>query len=60
MYDIETNQVQTYFTCGYISTKITTTIQQSVLGLFLEQTLLDDKIVIYFVYFVEPEEKFNI
>jgi hypothetical protein len=29
-------------------------------SLSLEQTLLDDRIVIYFVYFVEPEEKFNI
>ena len=35
---------------------MTTAIRQSVLRLFLEPTLLDDKIVIYFVYFVEPEE----
>tara|TARA_B110000116_G_C16351478_1_gene365558 strand:+ start:109 stop:234 length:126 start_codon:yes stop_codon:yes gene_type:complete len=39
---------------------MTTAIRQSVLRLFLEPTLLDDKIVIYFVYFVEPEEKFNV
>jgi hypothetical protein len=29
-------------------------------GLSLEPILLDDGIIIYFVYFVESEEKFNI
>jgi len=42
MYDIETNEVQVYAysTCGSVSAKITTPMQQSVLGLSLEQTLL--------------------
>jgi len=35
-------------------------MEESVLGLSLEQTLLDDRTVIYYVYFVEPEEKFKI
>jgi hypothetical protein len=48
MYDVETNEVQVYAysTCGSGSSKMTTPMQQSVLGLFLEQTLLDDDIAI--------------
>jgi hypothetical protein len=61
-YNIKTYevQVQAYSTCGSISTKMTTPMQQSILGLSLEQTLLDDKIVIYSGYLDESEEKFNI
>jgi hypothetical protein len=44
---------------GYMSTQITTIIQQSILGLSLEPILLDDKITIYFVCLIESEEKFN-
>ena len=42
MYDVKTNEVQVYAysTCGSVSAKITTPMQQSVLGLSLEQTLL--------------------
>jgi hypothetical protein len=38
MYDVETNEVQVYayFTCGSVSAKMTTPMQQSVLGLSLE------------------------
>ena len=39
---------------------MTTPIQQSVLGLSLEQTLLDDDISIYSEFLNESEEKFNI
>jgi hypothetical protein len=39
---------------------MTTPIQQSVLGLSTEQTLLDDDIAIYSVFLDESEEKFNI
>jgi hypothetical protein len=62
MYDVETNEVQVYAysTCGSVSAKITTPMQQSVLGLSLEQTLLDDDIVIYSGFLDESEEKFNI
>jgi YVTN family beta-propeller protein len=62
MYDVDTHevQVQAYSTCGSISAKMTTPMQQSILGLSLEQTLLDDKIVIYSGYLDESEEKFNI
>ena len=50
-YNIKTYevQVQAYSTCGFISAKMITLMQQSILGLSLEQTLLDDKIVVYFV-----------
>jgi hypothetical protein len=62
MYDVETNEVQvyTYSTCGSVSAKMTTPMQQSVLGLSLEQTLLDDDIAIYSGFLDESEEKFNI
>ena len=62
MYDIETNEVQVYAysTCGSVSAKMTTPMQQSVLGLSLEQTLLDDDIAIYSGFLDESEEKFNI
>jgi len=62
MYDIETNKVQVYAysTCGSVSAKMTTPIQQSVLGLSLEHTLLDDDIAIYSGFIDESEEKFNI
>ena len=48
-YNIETNevQVQAYSTCGSVSAKMITLIQQSVLELSTEQTLLDDRIAIY-------------
>jgi len=39
---------------------MTTPMQQSVLGLSTEQTLLDDDIAIYSGFFDESEEKFNI
>lgn len=62
MYDIETNevQVQAYSKCGSISAKMTTPLQQSVLGFSLEQTLLDDDIAIYSGFLDESGEKFNI
>ena len=62
MYDVETNEVQVYAysTCGSVSAKMTTLMQQSVLGLSLEQTLLDDDIAIYSGFLDESEEKFNI
>jgi hypothetical protein len=62
MYDIETNevQVQVYSTCGSILAKMTMPMQQSVLGLSLEQTLLNDDIEIYSGFLDESEEKFNI
>jgi len=62
MYDIETNEVQVYayYTCGSVSDKMTTPMQQSVLGLSLEQTLLDDAIAIYSVFLDESKKKFNI
>jgi len=40
--------------------KMTTPMQQSILGLSLEQTLLDDDISIYSEFLNESEEKFNI
>ena len=62
MYDIKTNEVQVhaYSTCGSVSVKMTTQMQQSVLGLSLEQTLLDDDITIYTGFLDESEEKFDI
>jgi hypothetical protein len=39
---------------------MTTPMQQNVLGLSLEHTLLDDDIAIYFAFLDESEEKFNI
>ena len=62
MHDIKTNevQVQAYSTCGSILAKMTTPMQQSILGLSLEQTLLDDDIEIYSGFLDESEEKFNI
>jgi hypothetical protein len=62
MYDVETNEVQVYVysTCSSVLAKMTTPMQQSVLGLSLEQTLLDDDIAIYSGFLDESEEKFNI
>jgi hypothetical protein len=62
MYDVDTYevQVQAYSTCGSISAKITTPMQQSILGLSTEQTLLDDRITIYSGYLDESDEKFII
>ena len=62
MYDIDTYQVQVqaYSTCGSISAKITTPTQQSILGLSINQTLLDDRVAIYSGYLDESDEKFNI
>tara|TARA_B110000438_G_scaffold14663_1_gene14024 strand:- start:2616 stop:3338 length:723 start_codon:yes stop_codon:yes gene_type:complete len=61
-YNIKTYevQVQAYSTCGSVSAKITTPMQQSVLGLSTEQTLLDDRVAIYSGFLDESEEKFNI
>jgi hypothetical protein len=59
-YNITIYEVQAYSTCGSVSAKMTTPMQQSVLGLSLEQTLLDDNIVIYSRFLDESEEKFNI
>ena len=61
-YDVDTYevQVQAYSTCGSISAKITTPTQQSILGLSVEQTLLDDRVAIYSGYLDESDEKFNI
>ena len=62
MYDIDSYevQVQAYSTCGSISAKMTTPMQQSILGLSTEQTLLDDRITIYSGYLDESDEKFTI
>ena len=62
MYDVETNEVQVhaYSTCGSIQTKMTTPMQQSILGLSTDQPLLDDRIAIYSGFLDESEEKFNI
>ena len=62
MYDVDTHevQVQAYSTCGSISAKMTTPMNQSILGLSTEQTLLDDRIAVYSGYLDESEEKFNI
>ena len=62
MYDVDTYevQVQAYSTCGSISAKITTPTQQSILGLSINQTLLDDRVAIYSGYLDESDEKFNI
>jgi hypothetical protein len=59
-YNIKTYEVQAYSTCGSVSSKMTTPMQQSVLRLSLEQTLLDDDIVIYSGFLDESEEKFKI
>ena len=62
MYNIDTYEVlvQAYSTCGSISAKITTPTQQSILGLSMDQTLLDDRVAIYSGYLDESDEKFNI
>ena len=62
MYNIDTYEVlvQAYSNCGSISAKITTPTQQSILGLSVEQTLLDDRVAIYSGYLDESDEKFNI
>jgi len=59
-YNITIYEVQAYSTCGSVSAKMSTPMQQSVLGLSLEQTLLDDDIAIYSRFLDESEEKFNI
>jgi hypothetical protein len=62
MYDVETNEVQVYAysTCSFVSAKMTTPMQQSVLGLSLEQTLLDDDIAIYSGFLNEPEKNLTL
>ena len=62
MYDIDTYQVlvQAYSTCGSISAKMTTPMQQSILGLSTEQTLLDDRVAIYSGHLDESDKKFTI
>ncbi len=61
-YNIKTYevQVQAYSTCGSVSAKITTPIQQSVLGLSTEQPYLDDMITIYSGFLDDSDEKFHI
>ena len=61
-YNINTFEVQVhaYSTCGSIQTKMTTPMQQSILGLSTDQPLLDDRIAIYSGFLDESEEKFNI
>jgi hypothetical protein len=61
-YDIDTYQVQVqaYSTCGSVSAKITTPMQQSILGLSTEQPYLDDMITIYSGFLDESDEKFHI
>ena len=61
-YNIKTYevQVQAYSTCGSISTKMITPMQQSILGLSTEQPLLEDMITVYSGYLDESDEKFNI
>ena len=61
-YNINTFEVQVhaYSTCGSIQTKMTTPMQQSILGLSTVQPLLDDRIAIYSGFLDESEEKFNI
>ena len=44
----------------HVSAKMTTPIQQSVLGLSTEQPYLDDMITIYSGFLEESEEKFHI
>ena len=62
MYDVDTYevQVQAYSACGSISAKMTTPTQQSILGLSMDQTLLDDRVAIYSGYLDESDEKFTI
>jgi hypothetical protein len=62
MYDVDTYevQVQAYSTCGSISAKMTTPTQQSILGLSMNQTLLDDRIAVYSGSLDESDEKFTI
>jgi len=52
--------VQAYSTCGSISAKMTTPEGQSILGLSMDQPLLDDRIVVYSGTLDESDEKFNI
>ena len=61
-YDTLTHEVQVhaYSTCGSIQTKMTTPMQQSILGLSTDQPLLDDRIVVYSGFLDESDEKFNI
>ena len=61
-YNIKTYevQVQAYSTCGFISAKMITPTQQSILRLSLDPPYLDDRIVVYFGFLDESEEKFNI
>ncbi len=61
-YNIKTYevQVQAYSTCGSVSAKITTPMQQSILGLSTEQPYLDDMITIYSGFLDESDEKFHI
>jgi len=61
-YNIKTYevQVQAYSTCGSVSAKMTTPMQQSILGLSTEQPYLDDMITIYSGFLDESDEKFHI
>ena len=62
MYNIDTYeiQVQVASTCGSISAKITTPMQQSILGLSEDDILLGDGVAIYSGYLNGSDEKFNI
>ncbi len=61
-YDINTYEVlvQAYSTCGAIKAKITTSTDQSVLGMSADQPLLDDNIIIYSTFLDESDKKFTI
>ena len=61
-YNIETFElvVQAYSTCGPIVSKVTTPDETGILGLSINQPLLDEKIAIYSTYLKESDEKFRI
>ena len=61
-YDVDTYQVlvQAYSTCGPIKAKITTSTDQSILGMSTDQPLLDDNIIIYSTFLDESDKKFTL
>ena len=61
-YDIDTYQVlvNAYSTCGPIVAKMSTPEGRSILSLSMDQPLLDDRIVVYYGYLDESDDKFNI
>jgi len=62
MYDVDTYevQVQVSSTCGSISAKMTTPMQQSILGLSVDEILNDSGIAVYSGYLNGSDEKFNL